>query len=467
MPAQFLHGAEVINIDTGPRPIRTVSSSVIGLIGTAPDADPETYPLDTPVLVAGSRLRASKLGTTGTLPWAMDAIFDQVGAVVVVVRVAEEATTAATTINVLGGVDPDNGGYKGVHAFLGARTKVKVSPRILIAPGFTHQRVTDGVISVSISQGGVGYTVENTTVTITGDGRGAEGKVIAVDGSGAITAVAITKSGTGYTSATVTFTGDGTEAEATASIGNASNPIVAEMLGIADRLRAVIVADGPNTNDMAALDYRADWGSKRVYVVDPWVVVQRTAGLVTEPPSPRVAGLIARIDNTRGFWWSPSNQEIYGISGTARPIDFAFGDRNSRANYLNANEVTTIIYEDGYRLWGNRGCSSDPKWAFLCISRTGDIIADSLVRNHLWAVDRGITKTYFEDVSGGVNAYLRYLNLEGAIIGGHCWPDPDLNSPEYIVDGESYFNFDWSGTYPAEHVTFRSMLVNDYLTELL
>jgi len=34
----FLHGVEVIEIDDGPRPIQTVRSAVIGLVGTAPDA---------------------------------------------------------------------------------------------------------------------------------------------------------------------------------------------------------------------------------------------------------------------------------------------------------------------------------------------------------------------------------------------------------------------------------------------
>lgn len=44
MTTHFLHGVEVIEIDTGPRPIRTVRSSVIGVVGTAPGADPEAFP---------------------------------------------------------------------------------------------------------------------------------------------------------------------------------------------------------------------------------------------------------------------------------------------------------------------------------------------------------------------------------------------------------------------------------------
>ena len=201
--AKFLHGVEVLEIDTGPRPIQTVRSGVIGIVGTAPDAegatpaevtignsaantgivytateagtsgnnlriryvDPgtasatleaalsgdditvtlatdaegavnstasevlaavngitetpvsasllegsdgsgvvrardfvslsggaeEPFPINRPSLVAGSRSEAARLGTSGTLPAAMDGIFDQIGAVVIVVRVEEGA----------------------------------------------------------------------------------------------------------------------------------------------------------------------------------------------------------------------------------------------------------------------------------------------------------------------------------------------------------------------------------------
>ena len=228
----------------------------------------------------------------------------------------------------------------------------------------------------------------------------------------------------------------------------------------------MIIADGPNTTDEAALAYRDDWGSDRVYVVDPWVKVFRDGVTASEPASARVAGVIARTDNDLGFWWSPSNKLVNGITGTSRDVDFKLGDINSRANILNENEVTTIVRQDGFRLWGNRTTSADPKWAFLSVRRTADIIAESLQQAHLWAVDRNITKTYVEDVTEGVNAYLRSLVNRGAILGGTCWPDPDLNSPENIQAGKVYFNFDFTPPYPAEHITFRSQLVNTYISEV-
>jgi len=389
----FLHGVEVIEIDAGPRPIQTVKSSVIGIVGTAPSADPEAFPLNTPVLVAGSRKEAAKLDTVGTalgtLPIAMDGIFDQTGAVVVVIRVEQGADEAATIANVIGGANAATGNLEGVHAFLGAESVVGFAPRILLAPGFTHQRT-----------------------------------------------------------------------------GGNANPVVAEMVGLASRMRAVFLVDGPNTTDANAITAAGDFGSDRIYLCDPWVKVQVGENVVDVPSSSRIAGIIARTDNDIGFWASPSNKLMNGIIGTSRPIDFKLGDASSRANLLNESKVATIIRQNGFRLWGNRSLTADAKWHFLSVRRTADIINDSLLRNHLWAIDRSITRTYVEDVEEGVNAYLRDLTALGAILGGKCWADPDLNSAANIQLGKVFFNFDFTPVYPAEHVTFRSHLVNDYIEEV-
>lgn len=475
MTDYFLHGIEVLNIDAGPRPIRTVRSSLIGIVGTAPDADASIFPLNTPVLIANSPSKAAKLDLVGdgngTLPSAMDSIFDQSGAVVIVVRVEQGATDAETLANILGGVNGLTGQYEGVHAFLGAKSQVGYAPRILIAPGFTHTRLENAVTAITVDNGGSGYTSAPTVALTGGAGTGATAHAVLGTGAnaGKVVSVIVDNPGTGYTSApTVAFTGGGGNgATATASFGTTGNPVVAELKGIANRLRAVIIADGPNGTDEEAKAYRGDWGDKRIYVVDPKVIKTDSNGNAqTEWASPCVAGLIAKSDNERGWWWSPSNQEINGITGTARPIDFVMGDPDCRANLLNEQDVATIIREDGFRLWGNRTCSSDPKWAFLCVVRTADIINDSLLAAHLWAVDRGITKNYVHDVQEGVRSYLRYLKNIGAIIDGDCWIDPDINSADQIAQGKVFWDFDFTPVYPAEHLTFRSHLVNDYISEI-
>ena len=87
------------------------------------------------MLISGSRAKANQLGAGGTLKPAMDAIFDQIGATVVVVRVAEGADEAATITNLEG----DSLAKTGVWAFLKSESVLGISPKILIAPGYTHQ----------------------------------------------------------------------------------------------------------------------------------------------------------------------------------------------------------------------------------------------------------------------------------------------------------------------------------------
>lgn len=120
MTEQFLHGVNVIEITSGARAVRTAKSSVIGVIGTAPDADEQKFLLNSPVLIAGSLKEAAKLGKRGTLPSAVDGIFSQVGATVVVIRVEEgedsdeKLKEEETLSNVIGGVDEETGEYQGI-----------------------------------------------------------------------------------------------------------------------------------------------------------------------------------------------------------------------------------------------------------------------------------------------------------------------------------------------------------------
>jgi hypothetical protein len=469
MPTTFLHGVEVLQIDTGARPIQTVRSSVIGLIGTAPDADAAKFPLNTPVLVA-SRSEMAGLGTTGTLQSALDLIYDQAGAVVVMIRVAQGADERATITNVVGGINGTTGAYEGVHAFLASENAVGFAPRVLIAPGFTHQRTANGILTIPVTTQGSGYTIAPAVTIAAPPAGGAQATAVAVLGTGVnagkVVSITVTNPGEGYTSnptVTIAAPTSGVQAVAgTPTRGTVRSRVLAELLGIANRLRAVIIADGPNTTDAAAIQLNDDFGSDRIYVIDPWVLVAGEA----VPASSAVAGLINKVDNERGFWWSPSNNEIAGIEGTARAIDFTLGDYTSRANLLNEQKIATIIREQGFRLWGNRTLAMDPLYAFLSVRRTADMINESILRGHLWAVDRCITATYLEEVQESVRGYLRSLKARGAILGGDVWVDPELNTPAAISSGQVFFDFEFTPPYPAERVTFRSHLVNSYVVDL-
>ncbi|MCU9528639.1 phage tail sheath family protein [Pseudomonas mosselii] len=250
---------------------------------------------------------------------------------------------------------------------------------------------------------------------------------------------------------------------------SATQAVGTALVALADKLRGIAIIDGPNTTDEAAIAYAGEFGAKRAYLVDPGVQLWDTEASTTvnAPSSAWVAGLFAWTDREYGFWASPSNKEFVGITGTSRPIEFLDGDETCRANLLNNANITTIIRDDGYRLWGNRTLSSDPKWAFVTRVRTMDIVMDAILYGHKWAVDRSITATYVKDVTEGLQAFMRDLKNQGAIINFEVFADPELNTASQLEQGKVYWNIRFTDVPPAENPNFRVEVTNQWLTEVL
>jgi phage tail sheath protein FI len=134
-------GISITRIDNEPRPAVYSDMSVVGLIGTAPEADPDVFPLDTPVFMYSDDMaKRTALGGSGTISGALSLINAQLGefqvaAKVVVVRVEEGATVSETIANIVG-----DGVATGLEAFVQAGPLLGIIPRLICAPGFTSQR---------------------------------------------------------------------------------------------------------------------------------------------------------------------------------------------------------------------------------------------------------------------------------------------------------------------------------------
>ncbi|MDF3935346.1 phage tail sheath protein [Pseudomonas citronellolis] len=148
MPDIYHHGVRVVEVNDGIRPIRTVSTAIIGLVAVAEDADAVAFPLDTPVLLTNVQAAVSKAGTSGTLGPSLQAIADQTNALTVVVRVAEGEDEASTTSNLIGTVNAE-GKYTGMKALQTAKAKLGVTPRILGVPGLDTLPVATDLIAIA------------------------------------------------------------------------------------------------------------------------------------------------------------------------------------------------------------------------------------------------------------------------------------------------------------------------------
>lgn len=143
----YHHGVRVLELNEGTRPIRTVSTAVIGLVATAEDADAAALPLNTPVLATDIKTALDKAGEKGTLARSLQAIADQTNAVTVIVRVDQKTTEAEQNSAIIGGVE--NGRYTGMKALLAAEQNLKVRPRILGVPGLDSAPVATALNSIA------------------------------------------------------------------------------------------------------------------------------------------------------------------------------------------------------------------------------------------------------------------------------------------------------------------------------
>lgn len=156
MPSDYHHGVRVVEINEGSRPVRTIATAVIGMVCTAEDADAATFPLNKPVLLTDVLTASAKAGVKGTLARSLDAIADQSSPVTVVVRVAEGADAAATSSNVIGGVNA-SGQYTGLKALLAAEAQLGVRPRILGVPGLDSLPVATELVAIAQKLRGFAY----------------------------------------------------------------------------------------------------------------------------------------------------------------------------------------------------------------------------------------------------------------------------------------------------------------------
>ncbi len=378
----YHHGTRLSESNETPVLVQVAQTAVVGLLGTAPDADPVKFPLNTPVLLKGTPTDAVGIGDTGTLKDAIDDVFDQVGAYTVVIRVEEGVDLAATMSNLVG----DATARTGVHALLKSEPMLGIKPRLIAAPGFTS--------------------------------------------------------------------GDGVTA----------NPVVAELIGVLDAMRAVVFVDGPDTTDADAIAYRQLIGSQRVYVVDPKVMVYDTGtdAFVARPASARFAGVQARVDKTLGFWHSLSNKTINGIGGVTRPVTYG-----AHSNYLNENHVNTIInIGSGFITWGNRGATTDDPWVFLAVRRTADFINEAIEEAYMEFVDKPFSAANVKLMIESGNAAMRTFIAEGAIIGGKVWLDQDLNEPTQLAAGRITLSLDFEPPAPMEDIRFIAHRNIEYYLEL-
>lgn len=247
-----------------------------------------------------------------------------------------------------------------------------------------------------------------------------------------------------------------------------SLPVATALVSIAQDLRAFGYVSAWNCKTKEeAVAYRENFGARELMVIWPdfesW---DTTANAQTKASAvARALGMRAKIDQEVGWHKTLSNVPVNGVTGISADVFWDLQNPATDANYLNSNEVTTLINESGYRFWGSRTCSEDPLFAFENYTRTAQILADTMAEAHMWAVDKPMTPTLIKEIMEGVNAKFRELVTQGYLIGGSCWYSEDANDKDTLKSGKLTLDYDYTPVPPLEDLTFRQRITDSYLMQ--
>ncbi|MFN3890178.1 MAG: phage tail protein [Beijerinckiaceae bacterium] len=225
---------------------------------------------------------------------------------------------------------------------------------------------------------------------------------------------------------------------------NAANPVVAALPAVLNALLAVAVVDGPDTSRVAAETWREDIQSERIIPVAVSAKVWEADEAVTRPMSPRIAGLLVRIDNGNGGkpFHPIANRPIWGIVGTNRPIAFSLTDGAVEGQLMLAADlgvvvrgeigVDTAIADGGFVYIGTESCAEGELWSQFHQIRGADYLTVKMMRITRQFLGRAINADMVEAWLNSIRFMLRDHKAANDILGYDLHFPKSLNSAEQI-----------------------------------
>lgn len=204
-----------------------------------------------------------------------------------------------------------------------------------------------------------------------------------------------------------------------------------------------------------------NYDTTRAALYYPWIEISDmtdNAGRTrTVPPSGHIAGVYARVDNTRGVHKAPANEIMRNTLGLE--VQLTKGE-NDILNPLGVNAIRSFPGR-GIRIWGARTLSSDASWRYINVRRLFSMIEESIERGTQWVVFEPNDQALWGRVKRDVTAFLKQVWRTGALFGQspsqafYVKCDAELNPPEARDLGQLVVEVGISPVKPAEFVIFR------------
>lgn len=180
-----------------------------------------------------------------------------------------------------------------------------------------------------------------------------------------------------------------------------------------------------------------------------------------------VMALRAKIDETypASFTKSISNVPVTSADGIKYPRTWDLEDPNTEVGFLNSHEITSLIQHEGFRFWGNRTCSDDPRFAFETTVRTAQFLLDTIINGCFPFIDKPLTPILARDIIDSINAKLRQFVAKGWLIGASCWYNEEINNPQDLSQGIMYIDYDYTPVPTLENLFLNQRITDRYLVD--
>lgn len=241
------------------------------------------------------------------------------------------------------------------------------------------------------------------------------------------------------------------------------SPDVTEaMATVASQLRGFSYAAAQGETVAEAITYRENFSARELMLIWPGTDADFPGDIVA-----RAMGLRARIDEEQGWHKTISNVALSGVGGMDLDVHFDLMDPSTEAGVLNDKQVTTIIRQNGFRLWGNRSCAdpaTKPEWSFESAVRTSHALKDEIASIVAPFLDQPMTIGLIKDLLETGNARFRQLVTEGRIVGAEMFFDNDENSAQELAAGRPHFRIEFTPAAPLENPQIGLVITDHYYT---
>lgn len=179
----------------------------------------------------------------------------------------------------------------------------------------------------------------------------------------------------------------------------------------------------PDINDKnAARDFVRSLSTPNDYgaIYYPWIRASDPHGhgrnpTILLPPSGFIAGLYARIDNSRGVFKAPAGTET-GIAGALGLSDDIHDTDQDLLNPIGLNAIRRFpIY--GIVAWGTRTLSTDAAWRYIPVRRMAIFLRGSIYNGIQWAVFEPNDEPLWAELRLNIRAFMLTQFRSGAFQG--------------------------------------------------